>query len=172
MSAQAKGLVGSFAHTDALMDALHAAKDAGVEIREVYTPVPFEEAGDFVRTRRSPVRFFTLIGALGGLACGLGLALYTSLIWNIIVAGKPVASIIPFLVIGFEFTILFGGICTLIGVLVLSRLPHRRFPDRGYRPAFSNDRFGVWLAPEAKDEERARGLLEAAGAESVEEVAS
>jgi hypothetical protein len=172
MSARTNGMVGVFAHTDALMDALHAAKDAGVEIREVYSPVPFEEAVDFVRTKRSPIRFFTLVGALGGLASGLGLALYTSLIWNIIVAGKPVASIIPFMVIGFELTILFGGIFTLIGVLLLSGLPFRRFPEAGYRPVFSDDRFGLWLTPKDADRDRAREILEAAGAESVEEVAS
>jgi len=172
MSREAHGVVGVFEHTDTLMDALRAAKDAGVEVRQVYSPVPFEEAIDYVTEGRSNVRFFTLAGALAGLAGGLGLALYTSLIWNIIVAGKPVASIIPFLVIGFEGTILIGGICTLLGLMFFARLPFLSFPDAGYRPAFSNDRFGVWLTPGDDEVARARALLKEAGAESVEEVAA
>ena len=170
MSAAAHGVLGVFAHTDSLMDALRGAREAGVPVRQVYSPVPLEEAVEYVEERRSPIRYFTLVGALAGLAGGLGLALYTSYLWDLVVAGKPVGSIVPFLVIGFEGTILIGGIGTLLGLLLFSGLPFRRFPDAGYRPEFSRDRFGVWLLPAADDSARARDLLTEAGAESVEDL--
>jgi len=69
-------------------------------------------------------------------------------------------------VIAFELTILFGGIATLIGMIVLGRLPRFR-PSPTYDPRFTNDRFGVAVhcAPERGGS--VRDILRTAGAEEV-----
>lgn len=166
----ADGLLGVFAHKDALLEALRRARSTDIEIRDVFTPVPYHEVEDLLASRKSPLRFITFKGAVLGLVGGIALAILTSLTWNLIVGGKPVTSLVPFLVVGFEFTILFGALATLAGLLLLAGLPYRRFPGPAFRPEFSRDRFGVWLVPAASKAAAAREILEEAGAVEIQQV--
>jgi hypothetical protein len=159
-----RGVVGVFADTHALLDALKRARAHGMDTREVYSPVALEGIDEFLLPGRSPVRLATLIGGVSGLAAGLALAIWSALQWNLMVAGKPVVSIVPFLVVGFEFTILLGALTTLVALLVLMHLPTFRFPSAGYRPDFSNDRFGVWLDSAPENTAAVSRLLRDAGA--------
>ncbi len=104
--------------------------DAGIDRKKirVITPVPVHEIDDILGTHphRSKIKYFTLIGALTGFTAGYALTIYTHLSWEsppLIVGGKPLVSVIPFFVIAYELTILFGGIATFIGLLILSGLP-------------------------------------------------
>ena len=86
---------------------------------------------------------------------------------GLITGGKPVVSIPPFVVIAFEMMILFGGLCTLIGLVVLGRLPSFRTSPR-YDPRFTDDRFGVAVhCDRAERAASVRDLLRGAGAEEV-----
>ncbi len=158
------GVLGVFSHHDALVEAVQAARRKGIEVRDVYTPVPSHEILDILKPKRSPVRFVTFAGGLAGLVSGIALAVWSSLEWNLVVGGKPVTSLVPFMVVGFEFTILLGGIATLLALLLLSGLPMRGFPARGFRPEFTRDRFGLWLAPTSAQRRDALSLIEDAGA--------
>jgi len=101
-----------------------------------------------------------------GAAIGFGLTIATSLSYPLIVGGKPIISLPPFLIIVFELTILFGGLLTLGGMLLNARLPRVRV-GAAYRPQFSEDRFGLWVRCDEKDYESVIGLLEREGAEEV-----
>jgi len=169
-ASDARGLIGVFAHEDALLEALRRARAAGLEIRDVFSPVPLAAAEEALAPRPSPVRFVTFAGAALGLGGGMALALGTSAVWHLVVSGKPVLATVPFVVVGFEMTILLGALVTLAGLLGLARLPFRRFPGPGFRPEFTRDRFGVWLVFSAADETRARALLTETGAVAVEPV--
>ena len=169
---QPRGVLGVFEHTDQVLAALRAAQTARLSVADVFSPVPFEQAREFVRPGRSPVRFVTFVGAVTGLVSGLALAFLTSDVWRLVVGGKPVDSIVPFLVVGFELTILFGALATLIALLVLARLPSVAFPGPAYREQFSLDRFGVWIDCAAGDERTASELLRQAGASEVQRVAA
>jgi hypothetical protein len=46
----------------------------------------------------------------------------------------------------------------------------RRFPTSGFRPEFTRDRFGLWLAPAAGRREEAISLLEDGGALEVHDL--
>jgi len=164
------GVLGHFAHVDALVSAARALHARGLEVGEVYSPVPVEEVVHVVRPGRSPVRFVTFAGGVAGLVAGLSLAVLTTSVWDLVVGGKPLYGIPPFMVPGFELTILFGALCTLVGLLVFSRLPTRRFPAPAWRPAFGVDRFGLWVRGPAARLEEARALLVEAGALEVEDV--
>lgn len=137
-------VLGVFAHVDTTVRALEELKAKGYHDVTVYTPVPVHEIEEVIERDRplSRVRLYTLIGALTGTASGFLLTIWTSLQWNLVTGGKPVVSIPPFVVIAFELTILFGGLATVLGMVILGRLPRLR-PTATYDPRFTADRFGV-----------------------------
>ncbi len=90
----------------------------------IFTPYPVHEAENILKIKTSPLRFFTLLGALLGLIFGFFFTIWTSLDWPIIRGGKPIIAIPAFIIIAFELTILFGGVISFIGYLFLSKLPH------------------------------------------------
>ncbi len=166
--ASSTSVVGVFAHVDATVRAIRDLRARGFSDFTVYMPVPVEEVEEAVEHGRpvSPVRLFTLVGGLTGTATGFGLTIWTSLKWDLVTGGKPVISIPPFVVIAFELTILLGGLCTLLGLLLLGRLPKFR-PSPGYDPRFSVDRFGIAVRCPTEMAEAVRQCLTAAGAQEV-----
>jgi Protein of unknown function (DUF3341) len=161
-------VVGVFAHVDSTVKALEELKARGYGEVEVYTPAPIHEIEDVMEHGRpvSRVRLFTLIGGLTGTASGFTLTIWSAMQWGLVTGGKPVASIPPFVVIAFELTILFGGLATALGMILLGRLP-RLSPSPGYDPRFSNDRFGVAVQCEPGRGGAVGEILRAAGAEEV-----
>ena len=61
----------------------------------------------------SPVRLFTLIGGLTGCTAGFAMTIWMSYDWPVLVGGKAIASIPPYVVIAFELTILLGALSTV-----------------------------------------------------------
>jgi molybdopterin-containing oxidoreductase family membrane subunit len=162
-------LLGVFAQIDTATRAIQALRARGVRSIAAYSPVPldeFEEALTGHGLPRSPVRLFTLVGALIGTTSGFALTIWTALKWNLITGGKPVVSIPPFVVIAFELTILLGGLCTLLGLFVTARLPSFR-GSALYDPRFSVDRFGVEVTCDGAERGAIEDLLRSAGAEEV-----
>jgi hypothetical protein len=167
-----RNILGVFDGPAALASALRALNAGKVPVAEVYTPFQVEEILDLFHEGRSPVRYATFTGAVAGLLVGMGLALLTSAVWELVTGGKPVYSIVPFLVVGFELTILLGALATLAGLLLFARLPYRKFPAPGYRPEFSNDRFGVWVACPGDRLDEVRVLLKKSGALEIQDIDS
>ena len=97
----------------------------GERIR-VITPFGVPEVEEILPGKRSKVRFFALVGAASGTVTGFVFTILTSLSWPLIVGGKPIVSLPPFLIIAFALTILFGALSTFAGFLLLSRLPSLR----------------------------------------------
>jgi len=168
MAPAAANVLGVFAHVDTTLHAIRALREAGFAELTVYTPVPVEEIEEEVEKVRplSRVRLFTLIGGLTGAFTGFFLAIWSSLKWELVTGGKPPVSIPPFVIIGFELTILFGGLATLLALLVLGRLPRLR-PSPTYDPRFTLDRFGVAVACPPDKTEAVQAVLAGAGAEEV-----
>ncbi|NIQ37548.1 MAG: DUF3341 domain-containing protein [Proteobacteria bacterium] len=162
-------LIGIFSSLDDMLHAIEAAKRARVKVDTVYSPTPCHELAEILDAKPSPVRFFTLMGGIMGLALGMSLAVYTALQWEFIVGGRPVVAWIPFMIVGFEFTILLGIGGNLIGMLMKSRIPRTKLPDH-YDPRFTKDRFGVSIECPVGEAPRVSQLLKEAGAEEVHEV--
>ena len=161
-------VVGVFQHVDSTVKALEELRAKGYHDLTVYTPVPVHEIEDVMERDRpvSRVRLFTLIGALTGTISGFLLTMWSSIKWGIIVGGKAPASVPPYVVIAFELTILFGGLATLIGMVVLGRLPKLK-PSPWFDPRFTNDRFGVAVHCPPERGQSVREILQRAGAEEV-----
>jgi ABC-type glutathione transport system ATPase component len=60
-------------------------------------------------------------------------------------AGKPHVSIPPYLVITFEATVLWGCFATLVGMLVMARLPDKETQEELLDPRLSDDVFSLVL---------------------------
>jgi hypothetical protein len=161
-------VVGVFAHVDTTVKALEELRAKGYHDLEVYTPAPIHEIEDVMERDRpvSRVRLFTLIGGLTGTASGFILTIWSAMQWGLVTGGKPIASIPPFVVIAFELTILFGGLSTVLGMVLLGRLP-RLQPTPAYDPRFSNDRFGVAVRCAPGRGRSVTEILNAAGAEEI-----
>ena len=164
-------ILGVFALVDTTVRALEELKAKGYHDLSVYTPVPVHEIEEVVERDRpvSKVRIFTLLGGLTGLASGWLLTAWSSLKWGLVVGGKPPIGLPvspPYVIIMFELMILFGGIATVIGMVMLGRLPSFR-RSASYDPRFTNDRFGVAVHCATERAASVRDILRAAGAEEV-----
>ena len=171
MPATTNTVVGVFAHVDTTVRALEELRAKGYHDLTVYTPVPVHEIEDVLERDRpvSRVRVFTLIGGLVGLVSAWLLTQWTALKWGLFVGGKPPIGIPvspPYVVIMFELMVLFGGIATLIGMVVLGRLP-RLSPSPSFDPRVTNDRFGVAVHCPPERAQSVREILRTAGAEEV-----
>src|SRR5205085_86472 len=166
-----RSVVGVFAHVDTTVKALEDLRAKGYHDLTVYTPVPVHEIEDVLERDRpvSPVRLFTLLGGLTGTVSGFLLTIWSAMQWNLVVGGKPIASIPPFVVIAFELTILFGGVATVIGLVTLGRLPRVK-ATAAYDPRFSSDRFGVAVHCTPDRSASVRQILQTAGAEEIKAV--
>ena len=159
------GVVASFIHVDAAVDAIRALRAKGYRNLVVYTPAPNHEIEEALEHGVSPVRLLTLIGGLTGCTAGFAMTIWMSYDWPLIVGGKPIASIPPYVVIGFELTILMGALSTVAAVALFSVLMGKR--GAPYDPSFSDDRVGIFV-PTAPDQlGPIEQLLSSAGAVEV-----
>lgn len=117
-----------FDDREQFLEALRRLLREGVprERIRVITPFCVPEVEEILPGRRSKVRFFALLGAAGGTVTGLAFTILTALSWPLVIGGKPVVSLPPFIIIAFALTILFGALSTFAGFLLLSRLPSLR----------------------------------------------
>ena len=98
------------------------------------------------------MKWFTFVGAMTGTILGFGLCLYTDFDWPLVVGGRPeVYSLPAYVVIGFELTILLGGIATIVGMLVMGRIPNPK--QRVLDVRFTDDRFGIFVPHASLDEQ-------------------
>ena len=159
------GILAAFAHIDAAVDAIRALRAMGLRNLVVYSPAPNHELEEALAHRVSPVRLITLIGGLTGCAAGFGMTIWMSYDWPVIVGGKPIASIPPYVVIGFELTILLGALSTVAAVALFSILMGRR--GVAYDPRFSDDQIGIFVPAPADQIGPVENLLRSAGAVEV-----
>lgn len=161
------GVLAVFGHVDTTVNAIRRLKSDRYEDLTVYSPVPRHELEDVLAQPVSPVRAFTLIGGISGCAVGAWLTLWMSYDWPLVVGGKPVGSVPPYVVIMFEMTILFGALSTLIGIALNALFAARRRGTIAYDPRFSNDKFGVFVPVAPDRAAQVESLLRSAGAEEV-----
>jgi len=159
------GLLASFIHIDAAVDAIRALRAKGFRKLVVYSPAPNHELEEALNHRVSPVRLFTLIGGLTGCAAGFGMTIWMSYDWPVVVGGKPIASIPPYVVIAFELTILLGALSTVAAVALFSVLMGKR--GVAYDPRFSDDQVGIFVPADAEQLASVETLLRNAGAVEV-----
>ena len=162
-------LVGIYEAPQPVADCARKLQRRGFTELEIYAPAAFPELDDVLDPKPSRVRLWTLVGALIGVVTGYAMTIWMSYDWPVTIGGKPFASIPTYTIIGFELTILFGGLATLFGLLVVGRLPYGRFGknDAAYSARFSSEEFGLAVRCAERDQEEVTALLRAHAASEV-----
>ena len=157
-------IMGLFKDEDQVVSTLAALKKSAYKFQRVHSPIPSHKIMDALDLKKSKVGWFTLTGGILGLISGFALAVYCSVEWNLIVSGKPIISLIPFFIVGFEFTILFAVFGNVIGLLTQTRLPNLRATEH-YDPRCSGEHFGVLAACEPMEQDGLKDFFEKNGGE-------
>ena len=119
-------MVAYFDSVQAIERASREASRTGWRTVSVCSPAFDQRLIDIARATRSPVAICALIGGIVGLVSGLLLTIWTVRQWpGLIVGGKPLVSVPPFLIIMFEVTILVAAIAAVCSFLILSARARR-----------------------------------------------
>ncbi len=162
-------VIARFKYIDDVVHAVEKLRDDGVDF-ETYSPYPDHhiEEEQFKRKKRSPVRKVTLVGAITGCSAAFLMTTWESIDYPIRVSAKPYLSYPAFMIPGFEWTVLFGGLFNLAAIFVFCRMPAFRFRP-GYRGEFSNGTYGITVKTTSEKSEEMKKQLHGLGAQVVEE---
>ncbi|MEO6068085.1 MAG: DUF3341 domain-containing protein [Gemmatimonadales bacterium] len=163
------GVLASFMHIDSAVEAIKGLRARGHHDLTVYSASPNHEIEEALEHRISPVRLFTLFGGITGVISGLAMTYWMSLDWPLLVGGKPIATVPPYVVFMFELMVLFGALSTVFGVAFLAL----RKPTTGimYDEKFSDDRIGIFVPCPPERAGDVETLLKQAGSVEVRRAA-
>ena len=153
-----KYIMGLFKDEDHAVSAVAAVQTSPFELHQVHSPIPSHKLSHVLKQKKSMVGWFTLTGGIIGLLSGFFLAVYCASQWKLIVSGKPVVAIIPFVIVGFEFTILLAVFGNVIGLLTRMDLP-RYDGLKMYDTRCSGEHFGIVAACAPEDQEGLKTLF-------------
>lgn len=168
MSVVRQGVLASFEYLDSTVDSIKTLREKGFDEITAFAPFPEHHIEEALGYKNSPVRIFTLVGGLTGVATGFAFTVFTALDWPLVVGGKPIVSIPAFIVVTFEMAILFGVLFTVVGVFWNMRVPDLK-SDVVYDPEFSSGQFGVYVTAPADRMDEARKILESNGPSRLED---
>jgi hypothetical protein len=164
-------LVATFPEVDDLLKAVRKARRELFRVYDVFAPFPIHGLDEAMGIRRTKLPWVTLLAGLTGLATALTLQFYTNVLdWPLDVGGKPDNSLLAFVPISFELTVLFAGLTTVGAFFLRAKL----YPGKKawlVNPGITDDVFAMVLRKPSDDEshQRALTLLKECGAASVTE---
>jgi len=151
-------LMGLYSDERQAAAAVRSLAQSPFKVLRVHSPIPSHRLAEALQVKKSRVGLFTLIGGVIGFFAGFTLAIFTALRWHLIVGGKPVMALVPFVIVGFEFTILFAVFGNIIGFLFQTDLPRFDLPEH-YDARCSGDHFGVLATCEDGQQDQLSRLL-------------
>lgn len=135
-------VIGLFKDEQQVVSTIEAMRESAWSLKRVHSPIPSHRIMDALHLKKSKVGYYTLTGGIIGFFVGFLFAIYCASEWRLIVSGKPVIALVPFFIVGFEFTVLFSVFGNVIGLINEARLPDTRgLAD--YHPKCSGEHFGV-----------------------------
>jgi len=168
---RAKILVATFPQVDNLLRAVRKARRELFRVYDVFAPFPVHGIDEAMGIRRTKLPYVTLLCALTGLATALTLQFYTNVLdWPLDVGGKPDNSMLAFVPICFELSVLFGGLGTVAALFLRAKL----YPGKKVwlvHPGVTDDVIALVLRKPSDDEshQRALSLLKECGAANITE---
>ena len=158
-------IMGIFSDEQTTLSAVRALKETPWSIETVMSPIPSREITDELSTKPSRVGYFTLAGGIIGFFTGFALAAFTALQWQLVVSGKPIVALVPFFIVGFEFTILFAVFGNVVGLILKTKLPdYSGLANHDARCTGAG--FGVVAACPISDEQKLLDFLQNRGADT------
>lgn len=164
--AKHRGVMGVYYYVDDVAEAVRALRSSGYRDVRVFSPVPYHEIERALDQGQSIVRWVILGGALCGVTGGLSLCYYSVYSWPLVVGGKELGSLPPFVTIGYESLILLGALSNLFGMLALTRLPEIK-SSAPSDPRFTEDRIGLWVPCAGEAAIKVQEMMRGHGAEEV-----
>ena len=144
MTQQPYGIMAEFRTPEALMEAVKAAKRAGYTRLDAFSPFPLSDLAEELGVRTSVIPWIALVAGLAGAAIQYGSQYWMNAVdYPLNVGGRPLDSWPAFIPASLIVAILWAGAATLIGLLLILRLPrlhHPVFAVPGFERA-SEDRF-------------------------------
>src|ERR1043165_1457211 len=142
-------LLGTFANERDLLHTVHAARQRGFPVADVYTPYPVHGMDEAMGLKPSRLSIFCFVCGLLGGVLAMTMQHWTMAIdWPINVGGRPFNSWPAFVPVGFEVMVLLAGFGVVFAFFGVSRL----FPGKTANvvgPRVTIDQFV--LVVEAKD---------------------
>jgi len=160
-------VMGVFNSEDRTAAAIKALRKSPFTVERVNSPIPSHTISAALELKKSRVGYFTLAGGIFGFFAGFALALFTAMRWELIVSGKPIAALIPFFIVGFEFVILFAVFGNIIGFIVQTGLPNFKGLER-YDPRCSGEHFGILASCRPDEQDSLRHFFHENGGEVVD----
>jgi molybdopterin-containing oxidoreductase family membrane subunit len=158
-------VLGIFSDEKDTASAIQAMEAYPWKIDRVNSPFPSHRIFDALKLKTSPIGWITLAGGILGFVSGFSLAVYTGIEWELIVWGKPILAWFPFVIVGFEFTILFSVFANVLGLIFLGKLPDFKGLEL-YDPRCSGEHFGILVSCEVQDQEKVVDFFKNQGADA------
>ena len=148
MMQQSYGVMAEFDTPEALLDAVRAAKRAGYTRLDAFGPFPLADLAKELSVCTSVIPWIASVAGLVGAAIQYGSQYWMNAVdYPLNVGGRPLHSWPAFIPASLIVAILWAGAATLIGLLLILRLPrlhHPVFAFPGFERA-SEDRFFVCI---------------------------
>ncbi|MAE45468.1 MAG: iron ABC transporter [Planctomycetes bacterium] len=137
--------IGVFEHEADLLQAIRESRELGLEIVDAHSPYPIHGIDELMGIRRSRLTIVCFCGCLTGLIIGLWFQYWSSATdWPLNIGGKPFDSLPAFIPVGFEMTVLLGGLSTALFLFIRSKL----WPGKKSRAigGVTDERFALVIA--------------------------
>ena len=157
-----------FTNEDDLKGSAAEARLRGFEIYDVFSPFPVHGIDTAVGLKPSRLTWAAFTGGVVGLLTAVILQTWTSAYdWALNVGGKPVNTVLLWVPVSFELTVLFAGLTVVFTLFFICGLSP--FSKRKSLPRVNDDRFVLVLqhADSSFSSDKANELFEKYNAESV-----
>lgn len=175
MTEQPFGLIAEFRTPEGLTQAVEAAGRAGYTRLDAFSPFPLHDVAHRLGTRTTIIPWVALVAGLIGAAVQYGSQYWMNAVdYPLNVGGRPLHSWPAFIPASLIVAILWAGLATLLGLLIilgLPRLHHPVFAVHGFERA-SQDRFFLCILSEDPlfDQQETWRFLETLSPDIVREV--
>lgn len=137
--------VASFEREEDILSITTDVRRRGYVIRDVFTPYAVHGLDAAMGLKPSRLPIVCLGFGLLGAVAKLGFQIWTSAVsWPVNIGGKPLASVLAFVPVTFEITVLFAGLGTVGAFFLISRLWPSKTPAVLHHRA-TDDRFVLVL---------------------------
>ncbi len=167
-SKKSGGIAGIWLDDHECVIAATRVREAGFKKFDAITPFPVHGMEEAIGIKRSFIPYITFAMALVGLAAGLGLEHWTSVVsWPINVGGKPFFSGPAFVPIMFELTVLFSALASVVALFAVCKLP--KIDPPVIDPDLTSHKFAIFISEEdaGYNVERCETLFKTLGAVEV-----
>lgn len=166
------GIIGLFDDPDSLIAAAEKVRDTGYTKWDCHTPYPVHGLDDAMGLKPTPMPYITITAGLIGGALAMYMMYWMSAVdYPVRIGGKPYFSWPAFVPITFEAFVLFAGLATMVGMVVLTKLGSWASPlhDNDVMGEVTSSRMGVVLDADDEKfgEDSARDLLGEVGCQDI-----